>query len=242
MSTFCVEYFLKFISSLNPVLVHSEKMRSFINSHLADIASIHLKTTRSDESSSFILNSYASLTIAISSDFIDELFLSYLMSAIEHSKRPCTEHIGTPTDEADIVPSEGLGDNFDPSTTLIQGQLVAPDLKSSSLQLLLPLANQLRDVSSSCLQLKYNSSLFNDLNASVPCIDNSFSLFNRDVIKRLWMYCSRSVSLHKMKIMSAIVDFCFIKHINEEFVNFCMLGMLYYYHNISLNSIFLPFL
>lgn len=187
-----------------------------------------MKTSTSiDESSSFVLNSYACLTIDIHCEFINKLFLSYLLSAIEHSARPSTEYNGTPhTDDT----GEGLSDNLD--ATLTQGQSVASsnscidqDLKPSSLQVLLPLVNQLREVSSTSPQFKYNSSLFDDLSAPVPCGDNFCSLFNKDVIKRLWVYCFESVSLYRMRIMSVIARYIFIEDINNDFVNFCPRGM-----------------
>ncbi|XP_019850341.1 PREDICTED: uncharacterized protein LOC109581046 [Amphimedon queenslandica] len=230
VSTFCVEYFLKFISRV----YCNRKLRFLINSHLTDIASIHLKTTSADESSSFVLNSYACLAIDINSDFIDELFLSYLLSVIEHSKRPCTKHHGTL--HTDTQDSKELTDDLD--TTLTQGHSVASsnscidqDLKSSSLQLLLPLADQLREASATSPQSQYNSSLFNDLSASLPCDDNSCLHFNKDIIKRLWMYCSGSVSVQKMKIMSVLTRFCFIEDINNEFVSFCTSVHMYLFHH-----------
>lgn len=247
--------------------MNSAKIHLFIKTQLSDIAGAHLTATEQDDSSSSILNLFAELTIELSTDCVDELFLSYFTTAIEHSKRSSNDttisHGGSGFHSAmeqqtDSTLEDGEGFNAVSSASYSQDYSSTCDSttkqngSSSYMQLLAPLSRELEKASHNHPQLKYNVSLFNDLATPPPhTLPVYQSVFNVDTANKLLSYCTpatQSPSLFKLKILSAAIDFYSIEDFSRVFIGFCSFGMVTVayshvtaYLSLSLILIFLSF-
>ena len=224
--------------------MNSAKIHLFIKTQLSDIAGAHLTATEQDDSSSSILNLFAELTIELSTDCVDELFLSYFTTAIEHSKRSSNDttisHGGggfhsAMEQQTDSTLEDGEGFNAVSSASYSQDYSSTCDSttkqngSSSCVQLLAPLSRELEKASHNHPQLKYNVSLFNDLATPPTHTPVCQSVFNVDTANKLLSYCTPATqlpSLFKLKILSAAIDFYSIEDFSRVFIGFCSFGMV----------------